>query len=45
MYEELLEQEVIPAMERESSDELSTEELQSVVNKLDDHIEDFQSKD
>ncbi|WP_096186249.1 IS1182 family transposase [Evansella halocellulosilytica] len=44
MYEELLEQEVIPAMERESSDELSTEELQSVVNKLDDHIEDFNQK-
>ncbi|MDY7047040.1 IS5/IS1182 family transposase, partial [Virgibacillus sp. M23] len=31
MYEELLEKEIIPEIERESSDEISTEELNEVV--------------
>lgn len=41
MYNELLKNEIIPGIERESSDELSTEELQSIVNQLDDQVNDY----
>src|SRR5690606_16010368 len=38
MYEELLKKEIIPAIERESQDELSTKELAKVVEKLNDRV-------
>ncbi|WBX80361.1 IS1182 family transposase [Virgibacillus salarius] len=41
MYEELLEKEIIPEIERESSDELSKEELSEVVKKLDEKVEKY----
>ncbi|TFB14060.1 IS1182 family transposase [Filobacillus milosensis] len=44
MYNELLEQEIIPGIERESSDELSTEELTNIVNQLDDKVNEFDQK-
>ncbi|WP_188386408.1 IS1182 family transposase, partial [Ornithinibacillus halotolerans] len=44
MYDELLEQEIIPEIERESSDELSTEELQKIVEKLDNTVEEYDKK-
>ena len=36
MYDELLEDEIIPGIERESSDELSIEELSAIENQLDE---------
>lgn len=44
MYQELLEREIIPEMERESSDELSTEELAKVIDKLDETVQDYDRK-
>ncbi|MTT33352.1 IS1182 family transposase [Terrilactibacillus sp. BCM23-1] len=44
LYDELLEQEIIPEIERESSDELTTEELTKVVEKLEDKIEEYNQK-
>jgi len=44
MYDELLEKEIIPKMEQESSDELSTEELENIVEKLDDKVKEFDEK-
>ncbi|WP_240455800.1 IS1182 family transposase [Virgibacillus sp. Bac332] len=41
MYEELLEKEIIPEIERESSDEISTEELNEVVKKLDEKVKKY----
>ncbi|PIC70607.1 transposase, partial [Sporosarcina sp. P17b] len=41
MYEELLEKEIIPEIERESLDELSTAELSKVVEKLDETIQTY----
>ncbi|WP_100011205.1 IS1182 family transposase [Lentibacillus sediminis] len=41
MYEELLEKEIIPEIERERQKELSTKELQEVVEKLDDEVETY----
>ncbi|TFB12752.1 transposase, partial [Filobacillus milosensis] len=41
MYNELLEQEIIPGIERESSDELSTEELNNIVNQLDEKVNEY----
>ncbi|WP_404458852.1 IS1182 family transposase [Oceanobacillus kapialis] len=41
LYEELLEKEIIPEIERESSDELSTEELSEVVKKLDEEVKKY----
>src|SRR5690625_2452692 len=44
MYEELLEKEIIPEIERESPDELSTEELGNIVEKLNDKVKVFDEK-
>ncbi|MGX9933702.1 transposase, partial [Virgibacillus salarius] len=41
MYAELLEKEIIPEIERESSDELSKEELSEVVKKLDEKVKKY----
>lgn len=41
MYEELLEKEIIPEIERESLEELSTKELETVVKELDDKVEKY----
>ncbi|WP_054755038.1 IS1182 family transposase, partial [Piscibacillus salipiscarius] len=41
MYNELLENEIIPGIERESSDELSTEELQTIVKQLNDQVNEY----
>lgn len=39
MYDELLEDEIIPGIERESSDELSIEELSAIENQLDEKVQ------
>src|SRR5690625_7230748 len=39
MYDELLEKEIIPAIERENEEELSVKELETIVEKLDDSID------
>ncbi|WP_174615990.1 IS1182 family transposase [Virgibacillus ihumii] len=44
MYDELLEKEIIPEIERESADELSTDELEKVVEKLDENVEAYNKK-
>jgi transposase len=44
MYDELLEKEIIPEMERESADELSTEELSKIVEQLDEKVEVYDKK-
>ncbi|WP_404452804.1 IS1182 family transposase [Virgibacillus necropolis] len=44
MYDELLEKEIIPGIERESSDELSTDELTKVVKQLDDEVMTYDKK-
>ncbi|MDY0404029.1 IS1182 family transposase [Virgibacillus sp. 179-BFC.A HS] len=44
MYDELLEKEVIPEIERESLDELSIEELEKIVEKLDEKVEEYDKK-
>lgn len=41
MYDELLEKDIIPEIERESSDELTTEELTRVVEKLDEKVQTY----
>ncbi|MCD8510641.1 MAG: IS1182 family transposase, partial [Bacillus sp. (in: Bacteria)] len=44
MYEELLEKEIIPEIEREESEELSVKELLDIVEKLDEKVEEFDKK-
>ena len=44
MYDELLEKEIIPEIERESLDELSPKELERVVEKLDAVVEEYDHK-
>lgn len=44
MYDELLEKEIIPEIERESSDELTAEELGKIVESLDEKIEEYDKK-
>ena len=44
LYDELLEKEIIPAIERESSEELSTNELETITQKLDKTIETYTEK-
>ncbi|MFB4165132.1 transposase, partial [Alteribacillus sp. JSM 102045] len=41
MYEELLEKEIIPEIERDNMDELSTDELTQIVKKLDEKVENY----
>ena len=44
MYDELLEKEIIPDINRENSDELSTRRLANVVEKLDETIQTYTQK-
>lgn len=44
MYDELLEKEIIPEIERENEEELSVKEMEEVVEKLDDKIEKYNKK-
>ncbi|MDW0109427.1 transposase, partial [Sporosarcina aquimarina] len=44
MYEELLEKNIIPEIERESSDELSTDELSGILNQLEDTVQRYDQK-
>lgn len=44
MYEELLEKEIMPSIERESSDELSTEELSTVIENLNNKVQEYDRK-
>ncbi|MEN2769253.1 IS1182 family transposase, partial [Ornithinibacillus xuwenensis] len=44
MYDELLEKEIIPEINRESSDELSAKEIKTIIKKLDEKIEDFDKR-
>ncbi|MED4126726.1 IS1182 family transposase [Shouchella miscanthi] len=41
MYKNLLEQEIIPSIERESPEALSDEEFVHVAEKLDEHVQDY----
>jgi len=41
MYDELLEKEIIPAIEREDEEELSVQEIEKIVDKLDDTIDTY----
>src|SRR5690554_4883343 len=41
MYDDLLEKEIIPAIERESTEVLSPAELEMVVHKLDEKIDNY----
>uniref|UniRef100_UPI00366F805C IS1182 family transposase n=1 Tax=Nocardia halotolerans TaxID=1755878 RepID=UPI00366F805C len=44
MYDELLENEIIPEIERENFDELSVKELTNIVDKLDKKVEELNKK-
>lgn len=44
MYDEMLEKQIIPAIERENLDELSSKELAEVVEKLDEKVEEYDKK-
>ncbi|WP_096189639.1 IS1182 family transposase [Evansella halocellulosilytica] len=44
LYEELLNQDIIPAIERDNLEELSSEELEEVVQKLDDTVKDYDKR-
>ncbi len=44
MYDELLEKEIIPAIERENEEELSVKEIETIVEKLDDTIDTYTKK-
>src|SRR5690625_4288155 len=44
MYDELLEKEIIPAIERENEEELAVKEIKTIVDKLDDTVETYTKK-
>ncbi|WP_029271120.1 transposase, partial [Virgibacillus alimentarius] len=44
MYDELLEKEIIPVIERENEEELSVKEIETIVEKLDDTIDTYTKK-
>src|SRR5690625_4769636 len=44
LYDELLEKEIIPAIERETEAELSVKEMEEVVEKLDEKVEEYDKK-
>ncbi len=44
LYDELLEKEIMPEIERESEEQLSLEELDQMVKKVDEVISDYDSK-
>ncbi|MEB6551551.1 IS5/IS1182 family transposase, partial [Heyndrickxia sporothermodurans] len=41
LYDELLENEIIPEIERESDEQLSLEELAQLVQKVDDVVNEY----
>ncbi|AKG05306.1 DDE transposase [Salimicrobium jeotgali] len=43
-YEELLDKEIIPGIERESADELTTEELQTITEQVDETVASYDQK-
>src|SRR5699024_6688245 len=44
MYDELLEKEIIPAIERENEEELSVKEIETIDEKLEDSIDTYTKK-
>jgi len=44
LYDELLEKEIIPEMERENGEELAVEELAQMVEKVDEVISEYDQK-
>lgn len=44
MYDELLEKEIIPAIERENSEDLSVHEMEEIVEKLDEKVNEYNQK-
>jgi len=44
LYNELLKDEIIPEIEQESSDELSTEELSNIAEKLEEKVDELNEK-
>src|SRR5699024_11800391 len=44
MYDELLEKEIIPEIERENEEELSVKEIETIVEKLNDTIDTYTKK-
>ncbi len=44
MYDELLEKQILPEIERESPDELTMDELEVVVEKLDEKVKEYDEK-
>ncbi|WP_269410434.1 IS1182 family transposase [Lentibacillus daqui] len=44
LYDELLEKEIIPAIERETEEKLSVKEMEEVVEKLDEKVEEYDKK-
>ncbi|WP_249872886.1 IS1182 family transposase, partial [Oceanobacillus saliphilus] len=44
IYDELLEKEIIPAIERDNEEELSVQEMEEVVEKLHEKIEEYDKK-
>src|SRR5690625_219175 len=44
MYDELLQKEIIPAIEREKSEELSVQEMEEIVEKLDEKVNEYKQK-
>jgi transposase len=44
MYDELLQKEIIPAIEQENSEELSINELEDIVEKLDEKVNEYNQK-
>src|SRR5699024_2562225 len=43
-YDELLEKEIIPTIERENEEEVSVREIETIVEKLDDSIDTYTKK-
>src|SRR5690625_3442761 len=44
MYDELLEKEIIPEIKRESTDELTSDELEEIVEKLEEKVDEYTKK-
>ena len=44
LYDQLLEEQVIPAMERENEDELSVQELETIATALEEVVDDYTAK-
>ena len=44
LYEQLLEEQVIPAIERENEEELSVQELETIVSKVEEVVDDYTAK-